>query len=154
MTLFNSIYVCSKPWARSHLDHLFTSLLELKLDPNTTFEWQKFSQDSESVPHYTKLLEFLDLRAQASETCTSEMRKITHNKTHPTKRPPINRAIASFTMSASETVLCRSEKHPLYACSSFKSLPHDKMIATIQSNGLCLNCLKPDHLSRQCSSLN
>ena len=36
-----------------------TSALELKLDTNTMFEWQKFSQDSPKVPHYRDLLEFL-----------------------------------------------------------------------------------------------
>ncbi len=74
------------------------------------------------------------------------------------KRPPINRAVTSFATNASKPVtncvFCKSEKHPLYACPRFKSLPHDKMIATIRSNGLCLNCLKPGHLSKQCSSLN
>ena len=40
---------------------VITLLLELILDPSTTFEWQKFSQDSESMPHHTKLLEFPDL---------------------------------------------------------------------------------------------
>ena len=43
-----------------------TSILELKLDQNTMFEWQKHSQDS--VPHYNDLLGFINLRAQASET--------------------------------------------------------------------------------------
>ena len=52
-----------------------TSLLELKFDSNTMFEWQKFSQDYVEVPHYTKLLEYLNLRGQASETCTSEAKK-------------------------------------------------------------------------------
>lgn len=36
-----------------------TSVLELKLDQNTIFEWQKHSQKSEEVPHYQKLLELL-----------------------------------------------------------------------------------------------
>ena len=76
---------------------------------------------------------------------------------HPTKWPPINnRAVASFAMNVSETVtncvLCKFEKHPLYACPRFKLLPHNKMIFTIRYNGPCLNCLKLDHLSRQCSS--
>ena len=49
-----------------------TSLVELKLDPTTLFEWQKHSQGTvEEVPHYNKLLEFLDLRAQASEAFSS-----------------------------------------------------------------------------------
>ncbi len=38
-----------------------TSILELKLDQATMFEWQRAST---SVPHYQKLLEFLNLRAQ------------------------------------------------------------------------------------------
>ena len=37
-----------------------TSMLELKLGTNTAFEWQDF----EEVPHYTKLLEYLNLRLQ------------------------------------------------------------------------------------------
>ena len=40
-----------------------TSILELKLDSNTSFEWQKFSQELLDLPHYGKLLEFLNLRA-------------------------------------------------------------------------------------------
>ena len=45
-----------------------TSLLELKLDHSTIVEWQRHSQEPKGVPHYQELLEFLDLRAQASET--------------------------------------------------------------------------------------
>ena len=38
-----------------------TSVLELKLDTSTMFEWQKHSQDHRDVPDYHELLEFLDL---------------------------------------------------------------------------------------------
>ena len=44
-----------------------TSFLELKLDPTTMFELQRHSQGSREVPHYTVLLEFLDLPAHASK---------------------------------------------------------------------------------------
>ena len=40
-----------------------TSVLELKLDTNTMFEWQKHSQDCVDVRHYQELLKFIDLRA-------------------------------------------------------------------------------------------
>ena len=43
-----------------------TSVIELKLDTKTVFEWQKHSQDASSMPHYLDLLEFINLRAQAS----------------------------------------------------------------------------------------
>ena len=38
-----------------------TSIIELKLDPTTLFEWQKFSQSHTEVPHYKHILEFLNL---------------------------------------------------------------------------------------------
>ena len=45
-----------------------TSVIELKLD-ETLFEWQKHSQEKvEEVPHYQDILDFIDLRAQASES--------------------------------------------------------------------------------------
>ena len=43
-----------------------TSLLELKLDSVTMFEWQHHSQECTNVPDCDNLLEFLDLRAQAA----------------------------------------------------------------------------------------
>ena len=52
-----------------------TSMLELKLDTNTMFEWQKFSQGSSDVPHYKELLGFLNLRAQASEVASTDTKK-------------------------------------------------------------------------------
>ena len=39
-------------------------------------------------------------------------------------------------------------------CSSFKSLPHDRKISIVKSNGICMNCLKPGHFSKQCKSLH
>ena len=44
-----------------------TSMLELKLDQTTMFEWQRHTQDSSELPHYTALVEFLDLHMYASE---------------------------------------------------------------------------------------
>ena len=54
-----------------------TSLLELKLDRVTMCEWQKTTNDQKSVPHYSKLLEFLDLQARASETTAQQGNKKT-----------------------------------------------------------------------------
>ena len=38
-----------------------TSMIELKLDTNILFEWQKHSQTETKVPHYQALLNFCDL---------------------------------------------------------------------------------------------
>ena len=45
-----------------------TSVIELKLDTTTRFERQRQSQSSTDVPIFHELLDFLNLRAQASET--------------------------------------------------------------------------------------
>ena len=114
-----------------------TSVLELKLDVNTMFEWQKYSQDSTDVPHYRKLLEFINLRAQASETPMPSQRG--------TKNSSSARPVTSFTAHAGETgtncILCKNEKHPLYICVRFKTFAHDKMVSTLKDNKICMNCL-------------
>ena len=60
--------------------HFITSLMEIKLDPDTVFEWQKSSQEFADVPHYTKLLEFLNLRAQVAESTTACMEQKENNR--------------------------------------------------------------------------
>ncbi len=131
-----------------------TALLELKLDKDTMFEWQKASQDSKKTPHYDDLLKFLDLRAQTSETCSSEPRRHHHQI-----RKPFPKSAASFVANsqspdAPNCSICKTQKHPLYACPQFKLLPHDKMLSTVRSSNVCLNCLKPGHFSKNCGSNN
>ena len=95
------------------------SLIEMKLDPDTMFEWQKASQDSTDVLHYTKLLEFLNLRAQASESASPESRKSTRNDYPLTKKRLPNRStslVANTSGTTSNCVLYKTERHPLYAC--------------------------------------
>ena len=104
----------------------------MKLDPDTMFEWQKASQGSADVPHYTKLLEFLNLRAQTSQAASSESRKSAKNDHPLVKRCLPNRA-TSFIASTSGT---------------------DRMITVIKDNDLCMNCLKSGHFSKHCPSLS
>ena len=136
-----------------------TSVLELKLDVNTMFEWQRHSQDDTDVPHYNKLLEFINLRAQASETlptgrsrAESQSTQSTRNSSQPTN--PVASFAANAADSATDCVLCQGEKHPLYACHRFKALPHDQMTSTLKAHKLCMNCLIPGHFVGQCKSVH
>ena len=54
-----------------------TSVLELKLDAGTMFEWQKHTNSSTDVPYLNHLLEFVNLRAQASEHAVTDNNKRT-----------------------------------------------------------------------------
>ena len=114
------------------------------------FEWQKYSQDSTDVPHYQKLLEFINLRAQASETPTQIQKQA--------RNPSSTKSVASHTASADDAnancPLCKNEKHPLYVCARFKALSHDKMMAVLKENKLCLNCLRSGHFVKQCRSIH
>ena len=114
------------------------------------FEWQKYSQESSDVPHYQKLFDFINLRAQASETPTSSRKQ--------TKPSSSTKSVASHAASTNDAnarcPICKDERHLLYACECFKSLMHDKMLTTLKENKLCLNCLRPGHFVKQCRSIH
>ena len=92
-------------------ESFITSVIELKLDVSTMFEWQRHSQDKAEVPSYNEILEFLDLRAQASETSLSSSTKKTPRKS--------DTPVTTFTANSqpvNRCILCSSERHPLYFC--------------------------------------
>ena len=113
------------------------------------FEWQRHSQESTDVPHYKELLDFINLRAQASESLptSSNKKPLSNNK-------PVTLFAANASDSSPNCIVCKTEKHPLYACPHFKLLPHDQKISTLKSNGNCINCLRPGHFVKQCKSLH
>ena len=130
-----------------------TSLLELKLDPTTMFEWQKCSQEATGVPHFTVLLEFVNLRAQASESSVLESTKKHRAEVQQHKHSFSSCPITSMTAAVDEyCVACKTSKHPLYGCPKFKALPHDRMMVLLKSNRVCHNCLKPGHFIKECTS--
>jgi len=133
-----------------------TSGIELKLDTTTMFEWQKHSQTSKDVPHYRELLEFIKVRAQASETYTPDpSRKSVKSETHnPQKKQHPGKSVASDTTTSADCVVCKNEKHPLYVYPKLKSLPHDRMMTILRENKLCMKCVRPGHFVRQCQSLH
>ena len=133
-----------------------TSVLELKLDQSTMFEWQKHSQESTDVPHYQKLLDFIDLRAQASEVSASDAVRKSKVDTYQVKKPYFKSVVshAGIADPVPLCVVCKSERHPLYICQKFKSFPHERMLSTLRSNNLCINCLKPGHFTKECQSSN
>ena len=137
-----------------------TSLLELKLDTNTMFEWQRHSQESTDVPHFSKLMEFLNLRAQASETSVSNHKGSPRSGNpdrrnhHPSK--PVTAFTTNTTDSSSNCIVSNDyvNTHSTHAQPSSPSLPHEKMLSTLKDNNYCLNCLTPGHFVRECKSLH
>jgi hypothetical protein len=88
-----------------------TSMLKLKLDATTMFEWQRYSQETVEVPHFRVLLEFLSLRAQATES--SVISFIPDKKHEPTNQKR-DRSFSFFTSTVDETcVVCKVGRHPI-----------------------------------------
>ena len=131
-----------------------TSILELKLDPGTMFEWQRHSSESTDVPHYEKLLDFINLRAQASEHNMAEGNKKVHDdarKKFVNKPTPTHPSHVSITDSC---VVCKTNSHLLFSCGKFKALSHEAKMAAVRANNLCMNCLRTGHFVKQCKSVH
>ena len=83
------------------------------------------------------LLEFINLRAQASEASFSDHKRASQVEDHSVKKGSnAEKSITSLTASTVNStshncVICKSYKHPLYACLQFKSLPHDEVVSTL-----------------------
>ena len=137
-----------------------TSALELKLDQSTMFEWQKHSQKSEGVPHYQDLLDFLNLRAQATESTITDSsnKRLRHDASFTKRGFSTGGTVASHATNTDlpygQCILCKPDKHPLYACAQFKGMSHEAKIATIRSNNLCMNCFASSHFVKQCKSVH
>ena len=136
-------------------DHFVTLVIQLKFDVETMFEWQRHRDTQRyyteilrgHIQRYTEILEFLDLRAQTSETSLSSS----------SKKPPrkSDHPVTTFTAnsySSGKCILCSSERHPLYACPKFKSMSHSDMMSTLRRNNLCTNCLNGRHSAKYCKS--
>ena len=132
-----------------------TSVLELKLDSRTMFEWQRHTSTSTGIPPYSELLSFINLRAQAAEHSTS-----TVNKTNPGEERKNHKILPAHpaNIKVEDTGICVACKnattHPLYSCTKFRSLSRDGKMAIVKENNLCHNCLRPGHFVRQCKSLH
>ena len=88
------------------------SLLELKLDTNNMFEWQRHSQSSTDIPHYKDMLEFINLRVQASETLLPDTGRKSFKTDYASssKKTMPSKSVASFTAStdtSSNCVVCK-----------------------------------------------
>jgi hypothetical protein len=129
-----------------------TSIIELKLDQDTMFEWQRQSQSKTGVPHYQDLLGFLDLRAQASETSLPSTGRRTKRDPRKKSNETVTSFVANPVSGGTHYILCEADKHPLYVCAKFKSLGHSDKLSMLKSNGHCTNCLRQGHSVKNCRS--
>ena len=130
-----------------------TSLIQLKLDATTSFAWREASKELlKEVPACEAILKFLDQRARSADDEASK------KSTVPGRKPfPASKAVATHLTTStvpSKCHLCPGEKHPLYYCPKFKTMPIVERRSTLTSRNACFNCLKTGHKASQCMSLH
>ena len=77
-------------------------MIELKLDSQTMFEWQRHSQEHTDVPPYKDLLVFINLRAQASEGSSDPVKK-----TQPYNKKCANPVASHATSLNNDCIVCK-----------------------------------------------
>ena len=87
------------------------SILEIKLDSGTMFEWQKHSSSSATVPRYNDFLNFVNLRAQASEHTVDNSNRRAANELRKVNKPITSHAASAITCDVSDILPSRVTSH-------------------------------------------
>ena len=131
-----------------------TSLIQLKLDPATSFAWKESSKELvDEIPEYDVMLRFLDQRARSSDdNHIKKSNVVMANKKYTSPKTVTIYLNTSFT--AGKCQLCRGERHPLYVCPKFKSMTVAERRSSAAARNACFNCLRSGHRPAQCMSSN
>ena len=116
------------------------------------FDWQTLTQGKSEVPHYMEFLEFVDLRARASEATIREGQRRQYQTVPNKGSAPTRTTYAANVDIKDSCVVCKAIKHPLYTCRKFRSLTPEQRMDVVRKNQLCYNCLKLGHFKPQCKS--
>ncbi|XP_039453102.1 uncharacterized protein LOC120432034 [Culex pipiens pallens] len=137
-------------------DSWLIQLLLEKIDDETRALWAQkvVNMDNPTFPDFVK---FLEDRCDALETCSSFSRQCTVDgdaaKKKMSKQPlkPAEKPIQSYVVTPQHCLKCY-KAHNLFQCCEFKAISVADRLELVQKSKLCLNCLKPSHTVRSCSS--
>ncbi|XP_039309629.1 uncharacterized protein LOC113004665 [Solenopsis invicta] len=118
--------------------------LESKLPKGVLKEWEA-TLKREELPNLDQLYEFI----YKSAVCASRSEKAKTRDSDKAigepsaKRKRVHTSNQIFVASASRNcAACKTKRHPLYICETFKQLSVPKRIETVKQAKLCYNCLR------------
>ena len=129
-----------------------TSVLQLKLDKQTSAQWKWESRSHVlDPPKVDDLLLFLKDRATTLDLQSSEKKKPHDKKTHQSQKP-VSTLVAHPNPPYARCVLCTGERRPMYLCDAFKGMSQDEKRSTLRTHNMCFNCLRTGHSAPRCNS--
>lgn len=142
-----------------HYDLIFVHELHDKLDNETAKAWEL--QRNTEDPTLQDLLDFLDKQAKALIGSRLIEQEGATNRKRPNhfddRRNDAKRAKFESTPERKDVgkpnkneCRCCKEKHALIHCAKFKKLSLSERKKLVRDHELCLNCLKPFHMAKDC----
>jgi len=119
-------------------------ILEGKLPRHTLEKWEA-TLERDEVPTLEQLYEFLYKTAVCvSKRERSKLSDTEKNKGDPSaKRKRIQSPNTAFVLNASRNcIACKTKRHSLYLCDTFKQMSVQKRIDTVRNAKVCYNCLR------------
>ncbi|XP_055526953.1 uncharacterized protein LOC129719584 [Wyeomyia smithii] len=137
---------------QDHWNSFLVELLSSRLDAVSQKEWENHLDD-DSRPTYNDLIKFIHKRSRILQSLMLSQSSNASGKPEP-KYHRIN--VSSHPVIANEDAkacaACHRGTHALSGCESFVKLSPKLRFNLVKRHGFCLNCLKPTHLLKDCTS--
>ena len=151
------------------IKQILTSTMEAVMDPTTRSLWNQKTDSQKHTPPVEDLFSFLKDQADQLEDTKGRHKPVPKSKglTHSITSPHNNNNNASHQRGGSQPSrqayggtptnskppcpMCQGA-HPLFYCPTFEGLAVQVRREKVMGLKLCLNCLKPHHMARECNS--
>lgn len=139
---------CLKNYEQPTLDSLLIYIISAKFSSTTRHEWECLKPKGD-FPTYVELIQFLEGRC--SLLGSLEANKLNQGLFNNNNRAAVSHNQAkSYVNTSGFCHFCKVSDHTMYNCKSFSKLSVDKRIEEVKRLRLCLNCLRKNHLVKDC----
>ena len=134
-------------------EHIIAYVIISALDKSSRKSWEA-TQKKGDLPKYDQVIEFLKSRCQILENCEAAFQTVPSTtkpkQTIPTKVSPLK--IHTVATSITQTCEICGGDHRNYQCTALTNLNPAQKNEKIRRAGVCFNCLRKGHRSKNCPS--
>ncbi|XP_053618244.1 uncharacterized protein LOC128679812 [Plodia interpunctella] len=137
-----NLQVSTESW-----DPIIIYMVTQKLDLETRKLWEDhiYKPDSERLPTWQELKNFLEAKFRTLELITSSLAPAIKES-----KPVKEKAFHVSAPAPAKTCVVCNEDHKLCHCKEFTSLSTEDRSKIAKEKNLCFNCLVPGHSARRC----